>query len=203
MADTLGALRLIERTAVSLCRVLDDTAGALDRAIVAGTAQREAGSAAAAADAMINQLQLWRAAWGPAENSLSLDRLMTLAAGLPTRVTVDVSALPQGTVFSAPLGRIVLNILLLAADSLPAGGQIVLAGAIDDLFVQIDGPTAAWPVGMALCLAQEAEARSALTSEGNLQMAVTASLAHATNIRLSALIPPSRQFGPAILRLGR
>jgi hypothetical protein len=190
MAGTLGALRLIERTAVSLCRALDDTASALDRAFPA------------AAEALITRLQLWQAAWGPAEDSISLDRIMALAKGLPNRVAVDVSALPGDLVCPAPVGRMVLNILLLAADSLPEGGDIVLAGAIDDLFVRIAGPTAAWPPGMALCLAQEAEAQSALTDGRNLQMAVTASLAHAMNIRLSALIPPAGQFEPAILHLG-
>ena len=147
-------------------------------------------------------MQLWRAAWGPAEDPFPLDRIIALARGLPNQVAVDVSALPGDTVFPAPLGRIVLNILLLAADSLPAGGQIVLAGEMDDLFVRIDGPTAAWPAGMALCLANEAEAQSALKDGRNLQMAVTAALAHATDIRLSALIPPSGHLAPAILHLG-
>jgi hypothetical protein len=194
MAGTHGALRLIERAAVSLCRALDDTASALDQA----TGSAENG----AAGALINQLQLWRAAWGPAENPVPLDRIIALAKGLPNGVVVDASALPGDMVCPAPLGRMVLNILLLAADSLPAGGQIVLAGTIDDLFVRIDGPTAAWPAGMALCLAQEAEAQSAFTDGRNLQMAVTASLAHATAMRLSALISPAGQFEPAILRLG-
>jgi hypothetical protein len=202
MAGTLGALRLIERTAVSLCRALDDTARALDQALPTKNRPAEAGSVAAAAGVLINQLQLWRAAWGPAEDPVPLDRIIALAKGLPNRVTVDVGALPGDMVCPPQLGRIVLNILLLAADSLPAGGQIVLAGAIDDLFVRIDGPTAAWPAGMALCLAQEAEAQSALTDGRDLQMAVTASLAHATDIRLSALIAPAGHIEPAILHLG-
>jgi hypothetical protein len=202
MAGTLGALRLIERTAVSLCRALDETARALDQALATEIGPDEAGSTAAAAGRLINQLQLWRAAWGPAEDPVPLDRIIALAKGLPNRVAVDASALPGDMVCPAPLGRIVLNVLLLAADSLPAGGQIVLAGAVDDLFVRIDGPAAAWPAGMALCLAQEAEAQSALTDGRDLQMAVTASLAHATAIRMSALIPPARQFEPAILHLG-
>jgi hypothetical protein len=202
MAGTLGALRLIERTAVGLCRALDETVSALDRALPTRSGPVETGSAAAAAEALVHRLQLWRSAWGPAEDLFPLNRIITLAKGLPNRVAVDVSALPGDLVFPAPLGRIVLNILLLAAESLPEGGHIVLAGAINDLFVRIDGPTAAWPAGMALCLAQEAEAQSALTDGRNLQMAVTASLAHATDIRLSALIPPAGQFEPTILHLG-
>lgn len=199
LAGTLDALRLIERTAVSLCRALEDNVGALGRTVLTPT---ETGSAASAVGPLINRLQLWRAAWGPAENPIPLDRIITLAKGLPNRVAVDASALPGDLVCPGPLGRILLNILLLAADSLPAGGQIILAGSIDDLFVRIDGPAAAWPTGMALCLAQQAEAQLALTDGRNLQMAVTASLAHATDIRLSALIPPAGHFEPAILHLG-
>jgi len=96
----------------------------------------------------------------------------------------------------------VLNILLLAADSLPEGGQVVLAGAADDLFFRIAGPVAAWPTGMALCLASEAEAHAALIDERNLQMALTALFAYAAGLRLSALLAPTSQNEPAILRLG-
>ena len=110
---------------------------------------------------------------------------------------------PQPIVFPASLGRIVLNILLLAADSLPEGGQIMLAGTPEDLFIRIDGPAAAWPAGMALCLANEAEARSALTDGRHPQMALTVQLAHIADMRLSALLATHTQSEPAILRLGR
>ncbi len=199
MAGTLGALRLIERTAVSLCRAVDDAARALDRALPNEGGRGE--TSAPAAKALINQLKLWRAAWGPADDPVPLDQIIALATGLPSGVAVDLSALPGDVVWPAPVGRIVLNILLLAADSLPAGGRILLVGTADDLFVQIDGPTAAWPVGLSLCLANAAEAEAALTDGRNMQMAVTTTLAHATNIRLSAVIPPSRQSEPAILHL--
>jgi hypothetical protein len=67
----------------------------------------------------------------------------------------------------------------------------------------IDGPAAAWPTGMAICLANEAETRSALTDGGHLQMALTIQLAHTAQIRLSALLASHTQSEPAILRLGR
>jgi hypothetical protein len=51
-------------------------------------------------------------------------------------------------------------------------------------------------------LADEAEAQSAMTDGRDVQMAVTAIIAHATGIRLSALLPPASQAEPAILRLG-
>ena len=82
------------------------------------------------------------------------------------------------------------------------GWTLVLAGAADDLFFRIAGPVAAWPTGMALCLASEAEAHAALIDERNLQMALTALFAYAAGLRLSALLAPTSQNEPAILRLG-
>ena len=161
MPGTQGALRLIERTAAGLCRALSGSVDLLEHAVSA-----ENGSAVAvheATSALVNQMRLREAAWGPADDPLPLHQLNALAQGLPNGVVVDLSALPAAIVFPAALGQIVLNILILAADSLPLGGQVVLAGAPDDLLVQIAGPTAAWPVGLALCLTNEAEANAALT----------------------------------------
>jgi hypothetical protein len=200
MPGTVGALRLIEQTAASLCHALDGSASLLGQAV---SAHPGPGTAVAdAADALISQLRLRRAAWGPPGSPVSLHQLTTLARALPNDVSVDVSALPETVVFPAALGRIIFNVLLLAADGLPQGGQIVLAGTTDDLFVRILGPVSAWPNGIALCLTDEAEAQSAMIDGRDVQMAVTAIIAHASGIRLSALLPPASQAEPAILRLG-
>ena len=64
-----------------------------------------------------------------------------------------------------PTGRLVLNILLLAAESLPGGGLIALSGSpASDVLVTIDGPRAAWPPGFAACLTDETAAWEALTA---------------------------------------
>lgn len=154
------------------------------------------------ARALTTRLELRRAAWGPEGEPVSLARIQSLARGMPDRITVDASALGDGVVFPAATGRIVLNLLLLAADSLPSGGTVILAGAAGDLFIRIAGPAAAWPTGMAVCLSDETEARSALTEWRSLQMALTALFAHAAGIRLSVLLSPSTRNEPAILRLG-
>ncbi len=133
---------------------------------------------------------------------MPLARLRVLSRGLPERVAVDDSALDPNTVFPPTRGRIVLNLVLLAADSLPTGGTVLLAGSAGDLFVRIDGPTADWPPGLAVCIADETAARAALTEGLSLQMALTALLAHAASIRLSVLHPPVAQNEPPILRLG-
>jgi hypothetical protein len=89
-----------------------------------------------------------------------------------------------------------------AADSLPQGGRVILAGAADDLFVRIAGPATAWPPGMAVCPADEAEAEACLADGPTVQMALTALLARASGIRLSALFPSTTSTEPTILRLG-
>ena len=113
-----------------------------------------------------------------------------------------MSSLPPATVFPAAAGRIILNLLLLAADSLPTGGIVTLAGTADDLLVRISGPAAAWPAGLALCVVDETATRAALTEASSLQMGITALLAHGLGVRLSLLMPPATLPQPAILRLG-
>jgi histidine phosphotransferase ChpT len=207
MSGTNSALRLIELTSARLCHDISGLVGSLGNAVAAsadGSARTPAFRKAAldTAHALTTWLELRRAAWGPDAEPVSLTRIQSLAHGMPERVTVDASALGQGTVFPAATGRIVLNLLLLAADSLPSGGTIILAGAAGDLFVRIAGPAAAWPAGMAVCLSDETAARSALTELRSLQMALTALLAHAAGVRLSVLLSSATQNEPPILRLG-
>jgi hypothetical protein len=201
MSGTHSALRLIELASVKLCDTLIGSVASLRHAL---GAEQEGGSlAAGVVESLTNRLRLQRTAWGTADLPLGLSQLAELANGLPEKIAVDFAGLPPDTVFAAPSARLVLNLLLLATESLPAGGVVAFAGEADDLFVRIAGPEAAWPPGMTLCLANEAEAQAALTDGRNVQMALTALLAHASGIRLSALIPPSSRLGPAMLRLGR
>jgi histidine phosphotransferase ChpT len=203
MSGTHGALRLIELASARLCEAIDRSISLLDHALSAGAGDTPSEKAALhAAKALKQQLSLRRAAWEPVSHPIPLAQVAALAQGLPDNLEVDVSALPPATLFPSSVGRIVLNFLLLSAESLPAGGRIALAGAAEDLFVRIAGPAAAWPTSMALCLADETEARSALTDGRNLQMALTALLAHAAGIRLSLLLSPTVQTEPPILRLG-
>jgi histidine phosphotransferase ChpT len=207
MSGTYGALRLIELASTRLCHDISGLVGSLECALAASadaTAHESnvERTASGTAQALATRLDLRRAAWGPDGDPLSLAHLRHLARGLPETVVVDVSAMEQNALFTAATGRIVLNLLLLAVDSLPSGGTVALAGEPDDLFVRISGAAAGWPTGTAVCLVDEAEARSALTDGRNLQMAVTALLAHAAGIRLSVVMSPTARNKPAILRLG-
>ena len=207
MSGTYGALRLIELASTRLCQDISGLVASLECALAASEnpsayESNRQRSASGSAQALSVRLELRRAAWGPDGEPMSLAHIRHLARGLPDAVVIDVSALDQTAVFAAATGRIVLNLLLLAADSLPAGGTIVLAGEPDDLFVRITGQAASWPIGTAVCLVDETEARSALIDGRNLQMALTALLAHAAGIRLSVVMSPTARNKPAILRLG-
>jgi histidine phosphotransferase ChpT len=207
MSGTQGALRLIELTSARLYHDIGGLVGSLDPAFPATASDAPSDlnvdiATPGTTRTQTTRLELHRAAWGPGSEPLSLARLQRLATGLPGRTAVDISALDQTTVFPSSTGRIILNLLLLAADSLPSGGTVTLAGAPHDLFVRIAGPAAAWPAGMAVCLANETEAQSTLIEGRSLQMALTALLAHAFGIRLSVVLAPTAQDRPAILRLG-
>lgn len=145
---------------------------------------------------------LQRAAWGSEEASLDASQLASLAAGLPPCVALDLSALPATCVFEPRRARVLLNLLILAAASLPAGGVVQLLGSIDDLFVRIEGPSASWPAGMGACLADEGVARATLAGGDSRLMPLTALLARAVGVRLSFLLATRGQTEPAILRLG-
>jgi hypothetical protein len=156
----------------------------------------------AALDLARARVRLHRAAWEACDSPFSLDEITALGAGLPAGVGLDMSSLPPAAVFTPRQGRLVLNLLLLAAGSLPNGGAVTLAGSAEDLFVRISGPGAAWPAGLGACCANETAAAAAMTDRPALQMGFTALLAHGFCIRLSLVLPPAGQDRPAILRLG-
>lgn len=196
MSSTHGALRIIELTSARLC---DEFGSAI--ALLEGGASAEPRDRVAF-EAGLAGIRLRQAAWQAADHPVPLAHVAALAKGLPGHVGVDMSSLPPVTVFPAATGRIIVNLLLLAADSLPTGGLVTLAGTADDLLIRISGPAAAWPAGLALCVVDETATRAALTEASSLQMAITALLAHVLGVRLSLLVPPAMLNQPAILRLG-
>lgn len=141
------------------------------------------------------------AAWRPASAPLGLPVLLDLARGLPHQVGVDAGGLAPDTVFPPATGRVVLNLLLLAAEAQPRGGTIRLAGSAADLFLRLDGPGAAWPAGLAVWARDRNAARAALVSEAGFQGGLTALLAAEAGLGLSFVMPPTRQTAAPLLRL--
>jgi histidine phosphotransferase ChpT len=208
MPNLSDALRLAELICARLCHELSGLAGTLAGAVdlaieEAPSAGETLDLAGEAAGELVARLRLLRAAWGPASGALALADLLGLAKGLRStrKIMLNVASLPPDTVFAPVVARTALNLLLLAAESLPDGGTIRLAGSATDLFVAIEGRRAAWPSGLAACLADEAAALAALSDARTLQMPLTALLAQGSQLRLSLLIGGGPDAGAAPLRL--
>ncbi len=203
MAARAEALRLAEAAATRLCHDLSGPIGSLNQALELAamelSAQCEAFTLARQAAAeLAHKIRLLRAAWGGDGPALDLTGLRSLAAGL--RAELDLTGVPADTVFSPPMARVLLNVLLLANESLPTGGRIALSGTATDVFVAIEDLNAAWPPGLPLCLADEDAAMAAISNPRTLQMPLTALLAHGHGLRLSVLLGGPKGV-PAPLRL--
>ena len=190
-------LRLAELLCARLCHDLSGPLGALIGVLeVARDEQPDSETLALAEDTAVElaqRLKLLRAAWGHDSDDLDVARLRGFADCLSSsrRVRLDLAGLESDAVFAPPVGRIVLNLVLLAAESLPGGGIVALSGSpVDSVLVTISGPRAAWPAGFALCLNDETAAREAiLTDPRRLQGPLTALLARGLGLRLSMLMP--------------
>ncbi len=208
MARIEEAFRLAELVCARLCQDLSGLTGTLNAMLglaaeepsPPGESLRFAGEAAAELDSRITLL---RAAWGPDGGPIDVAQFRVLAEALPGRhrIEVDLSGVPKGAVFDDRMGRVLLNLMLLAAESLPAGGRMALSGSPGSgITVTIAGPRAAWPAGFAAMLADEAAAWAGLTSARTLQAPLTALLARCLGLRLSLLKAPARtRTPPAVL----
>jgi hypothetical protein len=82
-------------------------------------------------------------------------------------------------------------VVLLAAESLPAGGLIALAGSPDSfLLITISGPRAAWPAGFTACLLDDTVAlQTASDNPRHVQAPLTALLARRLGCQFSMMMP--------------
>jgi histidine phosphotransferase ChpT len=206
MAQLAETIRLVELVCARLCHDLGGLIGTVGNALdmVAEDAGRDnevLAFASSAASALTQRLRLMRAAWGPEVDAIGLPALVRLVtpALAARRVGLDSRGLPPDCVFSPQVGRVVLNLIVLACDCMPQGGTISLLGEPADLLVRIDGPAAAWPSGLVACLRDEAAALKALTGARSVQMPLTVLLALSRNLRLSPVL--GSESGIEALRL--
>lgn len=211
MSDHGDPLRLPELLAARAFHDIGGLVGTL--AATLALALKEAGGdvgvslpAAVEAAADLNRrVRLLRLAWGPAEAGLDVARLADLARGPAGahRVRLDVSALPAETAFSPALSRVLLNLVLLAAECLPRGGTLALAPAGGEaLLATLAGSRGAWPDGFAAFLVDDAAAWAGLTDPGHLQAPLFALLARGAGVRLSLLMAgnaPRRLPSPLLI----
>ncbi len=200
-------LRLAELLAARLCHEVSGPAGTLAGAVeIARTEPASAAEAldiaAKAAASLAGRLRLLRAAWAGTPETLDVTALRALCAGLPRHVWADFGGLPAEQRFPGGAAQVLLNVLLLAAESLPKGGVVTLGEAGPDAALVVPrGQDAAWPPGLAAWMADPAPAWRAAASAAPrlLQGPLTALLAHGAGIRLSFAFAADAEAAPPLL----
>jgi len=198
MAGNSKALHLAELFSARLCHDLSGPLVALIGVLeIAREEQPHSETLALAEETAVElaeRLKLLRAAWTPGLEEIDVPQLRgfadSLAAGRGVRL--DLGGLQPDAIFPPPAARLVLNLLLLAAESLPGGGIVAVSGSPRErILVTISGPRATWPSGLGLWLTDEAAAAAAISAAGtrDLQAPLTALLAHGHGFRLSLLMP--------------
>ncbi|HET8995133.1 MAG TPA: histidine phosphotransferase family protein [Acetobacteraceae bacterium] len=196
MTGRHDALHLAELLCARMTHDFSGSIGALSNLLDLAFDQPERAAeplalASETAGQLVRRLKLLRAAWGPPMEPFPLGRIHDLALGLAqSRCCVNLEALAGGTEFSMEHGRLVLNLLLMAADGLPSGGEVALRGCAGDLVLVIAGQRAAWPAGLAACIADPDSAWSMLEDPRKVQTALTVLLAASLGMRLSLLMGP-------------
>ncbi len=210
--DPVEALLLAETLAVRLCHDLSGQVNALTAAMEVlrdedGADPEALALAGDAADLLARRLRLARAAWGRTGGPLSVAEWRDLAGALARRgITFDLDGVDPTGHFSPGAARLALNLLILAAEALPAGGVVEAAGHPgQDLLLRIQGPRAAWPIGFAAMVAEPdaawdslRQAEKAMAAKA-LQGPLTALIAQAEGLRISLLMGPHAEAAPPLL----
>jgi histidine phosphotransferase ChpT len=182
MAELMAA-RLCHDMA-GLCGIL---AGTLELAVEEIGDGKEAMTVAAdGARALIDRLRLLRAAWGHADDPIDRGEIQALSAGLPGahRLRVCLSGLDMQAILPPELGHVVLNAMLLGAESLPMGGTLSISGDETGVEVAIAGPRAGWPEALPQLLADPSGSAAAADRLGprGLQAPLLAAVAATSGI---------------------
>jgi histidine phosphotransferase ChpT len=205
------SLRLAEAMSARLCHDLSGLAGtvagmlqlAADEPSAPGDDGMEQSLALAkeAADQLARRLRLLRAAWGPGAAGLDRSSIGALAGGLPPSpaVRADLSRLAPDAALPPGMGRIALNLILLGAEGLPAGGTISVSGDEKTLMVGIEGERAGWPAGLAGCVSDQEAAWALLGTPRGVQTAWTVLLARELGFRVSLLLGAEGRAPPLYL----
>ena len=208
MTANASSLLLAELVAARLCHDFSGLIGTLGGALesVEGGATAEDDEALEmareAAAALGLRLRLWRGAWTGLSEEMTIPDLFTLLAASPAarRVRLESAGIPEDVAFAPEDARVILNVLILAAESAGEGGGVLLAGQPDgDLAVMLEGRAATWPPGLAAWLADDAAALAACDQPRAIQGVLTALIARASGASLSLLFATGPGGGPAPL----
>jgi histidine phosphotransferase ChpT len=186
-----------------LSGLLGSLAGVLELVVDAsGAASEELSLAAETASEMSLRLHVLRAAWGGTSEPMDLATLRRWGRGVVGghRLELDLDGLAEETPLPPSMARLVLNVLLLAAEGSPRGGVLALSGdAATRVVAQLSGPGSTWPAGLALCCADEAQAWAALENPRALQVPLTALIAQSMGMRLSFMMASASGSPPPLL----
>ena len=206
MTDLNDTMRLLEMVCARLCHDIAGLTGTVGNAIEMALEERDnpdgvLAFAGSAGKALTQRLRLLRTAWGPDTGPVSIVALRQLIGGFldVRRVVLDTAALPRNCTFAPDTGRVVLNLVLLAADCLPKGGTISMVGKPSDLLVLIDESGSGWPAYVIDCLNHDTRAIAGSASAQTVQLPMTVLLARSRGLRLSPVLGPA---GIVALRLG-
>ena len=195
----IGSLHLAELLCSRLCHDISGLLGSLLGVLeIAREEQAESEALAVAEDTAVEltqRLRLLRAAWGQDSEPVDVVQLQTLADSLfaSPRLRLDLFGMDPDAEFApgaaGRAGRLLLNVLLLAAESLPGGGIVALSGSpANNVVVTIAGPRAAWPPRFWACLTDETAGWATAITARHLQAPLTALIAREHGIRLSMLM---------------
>ena len=130
-----------------------------------------------------------------------------MCQGLPQagRVKVGFENLRPGGRIPAEMVRLLLNVLMLAVESLPGGGAVAVGGdPLAAIMVRLEGSRGAWPAHFASWVVDPAQAWAALdamageTARG-MQGPLTALVAADCGIRLGFLMGRETESAPPLI----
>ncbi|WP_205963580.1 histidine phosphotransferase family protein [Roseicella aquatilis] len=192
---------LAQTLCARLCHDLGGAVGALAGTLdLAGEGDAEMlALARETATALRQRLRLYAAAWGGAAEAADAEALRCLLDGAPCapRIRFVTEPLSPGRPLPATLVPLALNAALLAAEALPRGGTVTLAGsATAGLLVRPEGRDAAWPPGLPALLGG-----AAAPEEGPRRVLGPWLLALAAAAGWTAGLAPGEATGAPALRL--
>ncbi len=168
-----------------------------------GGAEDEAlGLAREAAHELGQRLRLWRAAWTGISETMAIADLFALLRALPAarKLRLAASGIPDDVAFAPEEARVILNVLILAAEGAGEGGSIRLAAQAEGtLVLMLEGKAARWPAALAAWLSDDAAAIAACDQPRAIQGPLTALIARESGAELSLLLATGPASGPAPL----
>lgn len=178
-------LALAQAVCTRLCHDLGGPTGALSGALelLDGAADEASEVAHDAARIIDRRLRYWRVAVGGASGELDAQGLAQLVEGLTLgrRATVDLAGIAPDALVPPHLLQPLLLAMLVGVEAMPRGGALRVAGDARQGFTLLpEGPSAAWPPGLASLIAGDSPA---LTPRG-IALPLLAATAAAGRVRL-------------------